>query len=234
MIRERAVVVDGSFGPSLESFLQEVGHGVLHRVTRVRGDARLQVGDGLAELVLDLRLGLALALDATALAFRVHAKVNGSGVAVPLRIDRGVVLADHDLGHRLPPFCLPGGWRPGWRALARVRGVPPRSWWPGLAIVHRWASSLSCRARYSSTAFLMTQDTSRSWLSAYLASRALNSAATRTGGSVVSRIGSDRPLLLADMSATREGARHGRAAIASLLSWQAANVLRPSLQGHTY
>ena len=38
-------------------------------------------------------------------------------------------------------------------------------------------------------AFLMTQDTSRSWVAAYRASRSLNSAATRTGGRVVSRIG---------------------------------------------
>ena len=45
-------------------------------------------------------------------------------------------------------------------------------------------------------AFLMTQDTSRSCVAAYLASRSLNSASTRTGGRVVSRIGVGRPLLV--------------------------------------
>jgi hypothetical protein len=51
--------------------MPEVGHGVLHRVTRVGGDTCLQVGDGFAELVLDLRLGLAPMKSARSLEFRV-------------------------------------------------------------------------------------------------------------------------------------------------------------------
>src|ERR1017187_3535297 len=66
------------------------------------------MGDDLAELVLDLGLGPAFALDALAFAGRVEAEADCAGVAVSFRVDGRLVLPDDDL-HRLSSFLCAVG-----------------------------------------------------------------------------------------------------------------------------
>jgi hypothetical protein len=74
VVGDRPVVVDRGLGLALHPVGEEVIHRLLDGVAVGCGDAGLQVLDDLAELVLDLSLGPALALDSLASASYVEAE----------------------------------------------------------------------------------------------------------------------------------------------------------------
>jgi hypothetical protein len=86
-IGHRPVIGDRRQGLSLEPLAGKIIDRIPHGVAQPGCDASLQVIDNLTQLVLDLRLGPALALDPQPVALPVKAAANGPRIATSLRID---------------------------------------------------------------------------------------------------------------------------------------------------